>query len=301
MLCVARRGRWGREARGRGSARLPGSVLQATGDPVGDRHLSLLLRYTSSCPSTSRCKGSTASSRSSRSPRSKGNPRMRRPLRRLLRNTLTRRMSGRTLARERESIKNEEGVGLSRFPLHADSPVAPSQRIVPAYTGLGYAESAPYLLLGGAPDVLLLAEEPVNGDPDEGVLRDPLAPPRRLAPVDAAGQRRQRIHLVAPQARLLAFEREVLRDPRRRRHGLIAALLPCGGFHGGPSPASWPALGHLLPRSCRRPLAVSSLTPAFLRCSPYLVYEVGQTPPAPPAHQTFTLSRSPSNWPATRL
>src|SRR5215218_4218958 len=168
----------------------------------------------------------------------------------LVSRTLTRRMSGRTLARERESIKNEEGVGLSRFPLHADSPVAQSQRIVPAYTGLGYAESAPYLLLGGAPDVLLLAEEPVNGDPDEGVLRDPLAPPRRLAPVDTAGQRRQRIHLVAPQARLLAFEREVLRDPRRRRHGLIAALLPCGGFHGGPSPASWPALGHLLPLSC---------------------------------------------------
>ncbi len=55
----------------RGSARLPGSVLQATGDPVGDRHLSLLLRYTSSCPSTSRCKGSTASSRSLRSPRSR--------------------------------------------------------------------------------------------------------------------------------------------------------------------------------------------------------------------------------------
>src|SRR5215208_4721589 len=146
-------------------------------------------------------------------------------------------MSGRTLARERESIKNEEGVSLSRFPLHVNSPLAPSRRVVPAYTGLGYAKSAPYLLLGRAPDVLLLAEEPVNGDPDEGVLRDPLAPPRRLAPVDAAGQRRQRIHLVAPQARLLAFEREVLRDPRRRRHGLIAALLPCGGFHGGPSPA----------------------------------------------------------------
>src|SRR5215218_2620406 len=54
----------------RGSARLPGSVLQATGDPGGDRHLSLLLRYASSCPSTSRCKGSTASSKS------RGNPRM---------------------------------------------------------------------------------------------------------------------------------------------------------------------------------------------------------------------------------
>src|SRR5215216_1660420 len=165
----------------------------------------------------------------------------------LVSHTLTRRMSGRTLARERESIKNEEGVGLSRFPLHADSPVAPSRRIVPAYTGLGYAESAPYLLLGGAPDVLLLAEEPVNGDPDEGVLRDPLAPPRRLAPVDAAGHGRQRIHLVAPQARLLAFEREVLRDPRRRRHGLIAALLPCGGFHSGPSPTPWSTLGRLPP------------------------------------------------------
>jgi hypothetical protein len=50
------------------SACLPGSVLQATGDPVGDRHLSLLLCYASSCPSTSRCKGSTASSRSLRSP-----------------------------------------------------------------------------------------------------------------------------------------------------------------------------------------------------------------------------------------
>ena len=31
----------------------------------------------------------------------------------LVSRTLTRRMSGRTLARERESIKNEEGVGLS--------------------------------------------------------------------------------------------------------------------------------------------------------------------------------------------
>jgi hypothetical protein len=54
------------------SAHLPGSVLQATGDPVCDRHLSLLLRYASSCPSASRCKGSTTSSRSSRPPRSRG-------------------------------------------------------------------------------------------------------------------------------------------------------------------------------------------------------------------------------------
>jgi hypothetical protein len=61
---------------------------------------------------------------------------------------LTRRTPRRTLARERESIKNEEGVGLFRFPLHAASFVAPSRRVVPAYTGLGYAESAPYLLLG---------------------------------------------------------------------------------------------------------------------------------------------------------
>jgi len=52
------------------SARLSGSVLQGTGDPVGDRYLSRLVRYASSCPSTSRCKGSTASSRSLRSPRS---------------------------------------------------------------------------------------------------------------------------------------------------------------------------------------------------------------------------------------
>jgi len=60
------------------SARLPERLLQETGDPVGIRRLSLL-RYASSCPSTSRCKGSTALSRSSRSPRSEGNPRLRRP------------------------------------------------------------------------------------------------------------------------------------------------------------------------------------------------------------------------------
>ena len=50
------------------------------GNPVANRHLSLL-RYASSCPSTSCCKGSTASSRNSRSPRSRGNPWMRRLLR----------------------------------------------------------------------------------------------------------------------------------------------------------------------------------------------------------------------------
>ena len=55
----------------RAGQRSPSRVgLASNGDPVGDRHLSLLLRYASSCPSTSRCKGSTASSKS------RGNQRM---------------------------------------------------------------------------------------------------------------------------------------------------------------------------------------------------------------------------------
>src|SRR5215204_5244959 len=78
----------------RAGQRSPSRVgLASNGDPVGDRHLSLLLRYASSCPSTSRCKGSTASSRSSRAPRSRGNSRRRHPLRRLMSNSGRRRRS----------------------------------------------------------------------------------------------------------------------------------------------------------------------------------------------------------------
>src|SRR5215212_5104469 len=107
--------------------------------------------------------------------------------------------------------------------------------------GPRHAEATPYLLFGGASDVGFLAEKPVHGDPDEGVLGDPLASARCLAPVDAASERRQRIHLIASKARLLALEREVLRDPgrdpwRRRRRGRIEAPPTRGGPHGGLPP-----------------------------------------------------------------
>src|SRR5215218_9401177 len=206
----------------------------------------------------------------------------------LVSRTLTRRMSGRTLARERESIKNEEGVGLSRFPLHADSPVAPSRRIVPAYTGLGYAESAPYLLLGGAPDVLLLAEEPVNGDPDEGVLRDPLAPRDAL-------RRLTRRASNARESTWSLLRRASLRSSARyfgTRGAGVMASSRLSSLAAGSTVAPLPVPGLLSGTSSRSPVAV------LLRSRPSLSLSCGAAPissmrSARPRRRLPPIKRSP--------